>query len=96
MANTYYDETSLRNLRTWEKSIKEAAELRSIYGLRMLRHKGGDVVIGYYDTCKECGERLYAPFGNYGRPLDEKFIHCTKSEEDGHGLWASVINLVLN
>jgi hypothetical protein len=92
-----YSIAEVANFREWMRDIECARTLRKVYKPQMLLKRGGREEAGYYTDCQLCGERIKVAFGDYLKPLDEKFIVCPNSNgHDGHGVWGSAINLILN
>lgn len=95
MANKNYTPESLKAFNDWSENIEASTKLRQTFPSVILTHKGSWVTNGYNIPCKECGTILKASFGDYSKPLDEKFVPCLIDKE-GHGHWASVINVFEN
>lgn len=95
MANSEYTPEALEAFKDWLDNIEAATKLRQQFPPTILTHMGGNCCRGYVDVCRDCGTKLTVEFGDYSKPLDEKFVHCV-IDEDGHGVWASAINMILN
>ena len=91
-----YSKEGIGHWLEWEKCIKQGKILREVYKPLMLFKTATKEEAGFYSNCSACDERLKADFGDYGKPLDEKFIECPNSKGTGHGIWASVLNIILN
>ena len=92
-----YTVAEVANFKEWIADIECAQKLRKLYAPQMLYKRGGREDAGYYTNCQWCNERVKVPFGDYLKPLDEKFVACHNGNGvDGHGVWGSAINLILN
>lgn len=99
MANSYYTKESLNNFLDWENNILKANNLRKYGANALLTSNMGLVMNGFTTPCNKCGHVVKAEFGDFSKPLDEKFVECPMgcgTGEDGHGVWASAINMILN
>lgn len=95
MANKDYSLEELQALQDWVANVIAGNKLRGVFPPQIMVHKGSYMNTGFSSACPRCGEILDADFGDYSRPLDEKPIKCS-TDEDGHGYWASVINMCIN
>lgn len=96
MAEEYYGPDAKRNLMDWEENIIAARKLREEFPPQILSYTAEAVHNGFFDYCSSCGFKIYVPFGDYSKPLEEKYVPCPNSNKAGHGVWASAINMVLN
>ena len=96
MSNDNYSKEAQATYLMWEVDIKAAEKMRVDFPPQLLPHEGNKLCKGYNDHCKACGTKIYAEFGDYGRPLMEQFVPCSISDGPGHGIWASGINIITN
>jgi hypothetical protein len=95
MANSNYTPKELKSLQDWVRNIEEATELRQMFPPQIIVHKTDWVGTGYVAKCLACGSRINVDFGDFSKPLDEKFVPCI-IDDKGHGHWGSAINICLN
>lgn len=92
-----YDDNDVNNFLDWENSIKAAQKLRSMYPNVLLTTRMNYSEHGYTCRCPQCKSLIRAEFGDFSQPLAEKFVKCPNHpDEQGHGVWASAVNIVLN
>jgi hypothetical protein len=97
MGKSIYNKQDIENYKCWERDIVERNSLREVFPTQIMVHKIGLQQNKLKSSCIECKAPLEVEFGDYSKPLDEKMVLCGKgAPEDGHGWWASVVNIVIN
>jgi len=92
-----YSEGLKNSFRELMENMELAKKLRGFYPPQMLLYKNDHLETAVSQRCKACGEILKAKFGDYSKPLAEKWIPCPNgTPEDKHGYWASAIHINLN
>lgn len=92
--STVYNKEELAALKRWIHNVQETENYRKYFKPTILNRNMSNTVYGYTDKCRICGTPINVKFGDYSQPLSERLIKCPNgSTDDGHGLWASVIQL---
>lgn len=95
--SSLYDKVDKENFKYWHDDVLQSIELRKRFPVIILTHDNHVAEEGFDVECPQCDAILRAQFGKYDRPIDNKAIFCTNGPpEDGHGFWATVVNLILN
>ena len=93
----YYGPDDIENYKDWEEEITIGNSLRKKYGVIQMHMSMSHIEDKINIPCPKCGSKMVIEFGDYGKPLAQKSVECSKGEiDEGHGWWASVINLILN
>jgi hypothetical protein len=80
-----------------EKEVIAGNKLRKILPPQILKLNSLNVDNGYQVKCNRCGGIINALFGDYTKPLANKYFKCPGSAKgEEHGIFASAINLILN
>ena len=95
--STIYSDGLVESFKQVMVDIERAGQLRKFYPSQMLYYKNDYLETTLTQKCRACYRPLKAKFGDYSKPLDEKWVPCPDGKpEDRHGYWASVINVNLN
>jgi hypothetical protein len=90
----FWSKEEEKSFRMWADNVDAGKKIREHFPPVMLIHKLSDSCIGWTEPCRECGTPIKVRFGQ--APLEEKFVPCPNSDDSGHGVWASGINIQLN
>jgi len=94
---SYWDPEFIADVKLWESDIRVGNYLRKRYPPIILSHRSADYDALFEVPCPACKYVLKGRQNNYGMPLSEGVIECPIGEAtDGHGWWASIINVMDN
>lgn len=97
MKTKYYDAEDIENYKAWETEVELGKKLREKYGIIIMRHTASYVENTFSLDCPNCKTRIKGTFGRYDKPLTQGKVECPNGAlDEGHGWWASVLNLILN
>jgi hypothetical protein len=92
-----YSKEMMALLLDLEKEIVAGNKLREALPPVMFSLKSTYLDSGVDIKCGKCGNVIHALFGDYSKPLANKYFRCPGSAKgEEHGIFASAINLILN
>lgn len=84
-------------LNRWVDDILASSFLRKKYGTTIMHHTNTYSENTIISKCVKCRSDIKYKFGDFSKPLDQKFLSCPNGGlDESHGFWASVINFMMN